>query len=214
MRRVVGILLACLVTTSVFGIDGAGADDAATTAEQLAAVLPDPPAAEGLEPRSTVATPWGKDDTVGDAERPEGDLRRIIVENGRVQMHFMFRTVQRPLWDTAATDRLTGMVFSLDWEGTTAAPNRQIVVLRDDGIWVIGILTGRGRLVCERTGGVRQLTNNRFTFSAPVQGCLGGAHVVRASGGLVDDLDDTAEDDLHVDFAPNGGGYGPFIRLP
>jgi hypothetical protein len=136
------------------------------------------------------------------------------VDNGHVRMDFMFRTVAYPRWDTPSTDRLVGMVFDMDWYGTSVAPNRTLVVDRIDNVWVATILNGRGQSVCSRTGGVQQLSNNRFTISAPVEACLGGAHVLRVAGFFVDDLDDTAAEDTRVDYVPNSRFYGPFIRLP
>ena len=43
---------------------------------------------------------------------------------------------------------------------------------------------------------------------------LGGAHVLRANGKFLDDQDPSAGEDLKLNKVPNGGGYGPFIRLP
>jgi hypothetical protein len=213
MRRNVSILAAVLVTVTMMGIGGAEASSAPARAREVADAVTAPAGGPELTPRVRVNSPWGKDDTVGDAPRPQGDLRRIIVENGRVQMHFTFRTVATPLWDNASTDRTTGMVFDMDWLDTTAPPNRTLVVTRDDGVWSAAIFNGGGHLVCSRTGGVRQLTNHRFNISAPVQTCLGGPHVLRIGSGFVDDQDDTAGEDLHTDLAPNTN-YGPFIRLP
>jgi hypothetical protein len=171
--------------------------------------------APGLQPRIKVNSPWGKDDTTGDARRDQGDLRRIIVENGRQQMTFTFRTVATPLWDNASTDRVTGMVFDMDWQGTTVQPNRTLVVTREDGVWTTAIFRGNGAIECVRpAGGVRQLSNHRFVLSAPVQMCLGGAHVLRVASGFVDDGDDGPAQDTSIDAAPNSRFYGPFIRLP
>lgn len=214
MRSSLRILLAMAAGACLIGIDGAGATEASSTASRLAEAVEARDADPRLAPRVQVGTPWGKDDTVGDATRPQGDLRRIIVENGRQQMTFTFRTVAIPFWDTAATDRTTGMVFDMDWHGTTPPPNRTLVIFRNDGPWFAVILNGGGQSVCSRQGGVRQLTNNRFVLNAPVQQCLGGAHILRVGAGFVDDADDTAVDDTTVDRVPNSGGYGPFIRLP
>ena len=208
--KVAAVLVALLGT---IGLDGGTAGAAGPAAADLADAFGDPRSPR-IEPRVQVSSPWGKDDTVGDAARPQGDLRRIVVENGRQQMTFMFRTVQTPLWDNASTERDTGMVFDMDWHGTSVDPNRTLVVTRIDGVWNVGILRGNGALECYRTGGVRQLTNHRFVISAPVQLCLGGAHVLRVASGFVDDQDDTAATDSSVDAAPNSRFYGPFIRLP
>ena len=212
--RTARIVLAVIAAVCLLGIDGAGASSPSTSAQRVADAL-GPPAESGrLARRVQVASPWGKDDTVGDAARPEGDLRRIIVANGNQHMSFTWRTVATPLWDTAATDRITGVVFDMDWQNTTAPPNRSLVVEKQDGVWTAVILNARNQAICSRTGGVRVLTNHRFNINAPVQQCLGGAHVLRVASGFVDDLDDTAVDDTRVDFAPNSRGYGPFIRLP
>jgi len=203
----------CVVALGLLGPGPAGADEASNRARRAAAVA-GAPRASALEPRVLVGTPWGKDDTTGDAFRSRGDLRRIIVGNGRQQMDFTFRTVAYPRWDTPSTDRFTFMVFDMDWRGTSAAPNRTLVVDRVDNVWEATILNGRGQVVCSRTGGVRQLTNNRFNITAPVQLCLGGAHVLRVASVFVDDVDDTDVEVLKRDFTPNSRFYGPFIRLP
>ena len=212
MKRFIKVLATLVALVSLIGLDGAGASSAPTTAQTVADAAAAPrsgPPAEVL-----VNTPWGKDDTVGEATRPQGDLRRIVVENGRTQMHFTFRTVETPLWDTPSTDRIVGMVFDMDWQGTTVPPNRTLIVTREDGVWNAAILNGGGNFVCGRTGGVRQLSNHRFKISAPVAECLGGAHVLRVLGTFVDDADDGAPQATTSDAAPNSRFYGPFIRLP
>jgi hypothetical protein len=203
---------ALIAALCVLGLDS-GAGASVSTAAQVADATGDP-RAPGIEPRIQVNSPWGKDDTTGEASRPAGDLRRIIVANGRQQMTFTFRTVATPLWDNASTERDTGMVFDMDWQGTTVPPNRTIIVTRIDGTWYTAILRGNGSLECDRFGGIRQLTNHRFQFTAPVQLCLGGPHVLRVSTAFVDDRDDTEAMDQRLDFAPNSRFYGPFIRLP
>ena len=49
-----------------------------------------------------------------------GNLRRVVIENGRQQMRFTFNLVGAPVWDNNATDLTTGMVFDIDWRNTTA----------------------------------------------------------------------------------------------
>jgi hypothetical protein len=173
-------------------------------------------AAADLEPRVQVASPWGKDDTVGDATRPEGDVRRIVVANGRQQVTFTFRMVAKPIWDTQATSRRTLMRFRLDWFGTAAAHDRQITVSWSDGAWRTVVFDGSGGPLCVRqSGGVQILTGNRYRFSIPVgPPCALGVHKLRVAASFDDDLDDSAGDDVRVDRVPNSGGYGPFIRLP
>jgi hypothetical protein len=202
------VALACII-----GLDGGQAGAARPVAGRVVDAAGEA-RAPGVEPRIKVNSPWGKDDTTGDARRDQGDLRRIIVANGRQQMTFTFRTVATPLWDNASTDRVTGMVFDMDWQGTTVQPNRTLVVTREDGVWTSIILRGNGAFECGRTGGVQQLSNHRFVIHAPVQLCLGGAHVLRVASGFVDDADDSAGQDTSVDAAPNSRFYGPFIRLP
>ncbi len=43
---------------------------------------------------------------------------------------------------------------------------------------------------------------------------LGGAHVLRASGEVLDDQEPSADENVKTDRVPNGANYGPFIRLP
>ncbi len=211
MKRLIRILLASIIAMGLIGIDGAGASGG-STARQLSDAFA-PAAGSSLTPRIQVNSPWGKDDTVGEAFRPEGDLRRIIVENGHQRMVFTFRTVARPLWDTPSTDRITGMVFDMDWHGTSVPPNRTLVITREDNIWVGVILDGNQQVVCSRTGGVQQLSNNRFVLGAP-SACLGGSHMVRVASGFVDDRNDGPGETVSVDSAPDSRFYGPFIRLP
>jgi hypothetical protein len=213
VQRRLRFAAAVLAALCVIGLDSGAAGAARPVAGRVVDAAGDP-RAPGTEPRVQVNTPWGKDDTVGDASRPQGDLRRIIVENGRQQMTFTFRTMATPMWDNPSTDRVTGMVFDMDWQGTSVDPNRTLVVTREDGVWTSIILRGNGAFECGRTGGVRQLSNHRFVMTAPVQLCLGGAHVLRVASGFVDDRDDTAGTDARVDAAPNSRFYGPFIRLP
>ena len=213
MKRTMKVLAMLVAVVSLVGLDGAGASSGSSTPQRLADAAGVAPAS-GASPEVLVNTPWGKDDTVGEATRPEGDLRRIVVENGRTQMHFTFRMVETPLWDTPMTDRIVGMVFDIDWQDTTVPPNRTLIVSREDGVWNATILNGGGHFVCGRTGGVRQLSNHRFNISAPVQQCLGGAHVVRVLGTFVDDTDDGAPQATTTDAAPNSRFYSPFIRLP
>ncbi len=172
-------------------------------------------AADGrLAPRVQVDTPWTKDDTVGDASRPQGDVRRIVVDNGRQNITLTFRMVAAPIWDTLATDRATVMRFLLDWRGTTAAFDRRVTVSWSDGDWRIVVFNGAGGAVCVRDGGVQPLANHRYRFTVAVGMCMGGAHLVRVAASFSDDQDDSAADDIRLDRVPNSGGYGPFIRLP
>ena len=167
--------------------------------------------------RATVATPWTKDDTVGDASRPQGDVRKVVIENGHQRVWFTFRMQATPIWDTVSTSRATVMRFQIDWQGTTAAHERRISVSRSEGAWRIVVHDGGGGSICLRDGGVQNLGNNRWRFSVPTGGpvpCLGGAHVLRVASSFRDDRDDSAADDIRIDKVPNSGGYGPFIRLP
>lgn len=171
-------------------------------------------AESGLEPRVLVGTPWAKDDTVGDASRPQGDVRKVVIENGRQRVTFTFRMVAAPIWDTFATSRETVMRFRLDWRGTTAAHERQVSVSWSEGAWRIVTRNETGGPPCLRDGGVRPLGNHRYQFSVPVAQCLGGPHVLRVASTFRDDRDDSAAGDIRLDRVPNSGGYGPFIRLP
>jgi hypothetical protein len=168
-------------------------------------------------PRATVATPWTKDDTVGDASRPQGDVRKVVVENGHNRVWFTFRMQATPIWDTVSSSRATVMRFQIDWQGTAAAHDRRVSVSRSEGAWRIVVHDGAGGSICLRDGGVQNLGNNRWRFSVPTTGavpCLGGAHVLRVASSFRDDRDDSAADDVRIDKVPNNGGYGPFIRLP
>jgi hypothetical protein len=168
----------------------------------------------GLTPRVQTSSPWTKDDQVGEAFRPQGDVRRIVVANGRQNMTFTFRMVQTPVWDTVQTSRATHMAFKLDWQGTSAAPNRRITVSKSDGGWHGVVFNGTGGAVCTFDGGVQGLPNHGYRFSVPVQMCLGGAHVTRVAAEFRDDQEADASEDIKRDFVPNSGSYGPFIRLP
>ena len=173
--------------------------------------------AQAATPRVTVATPWTKDDTIGDADRPQGDVRKIVVENGSNQVSFTFRMQATPIWDAVNTSRATVMRFLIDWKSTTAAYDRRVSVSRSDGAWRVVVHNGQGGAVCLRDGGVQNLGSNRYRFSVPTGGpvpCLGGAHVLRVASSFRDDWDDSANDDIRIDRVPNSGGYGPFIRLP
>jgi len=195
--RTVAVILALSAMTSV------GSAGAAPSAE--------------LRPRVQVSSPWSKDDTVGEAFRPQGDVRKVVVENGRQQVRFTFRMVATPLWDTFATSRHTFMAFELDWQGTSAAFNRRVTVSRAEGNWHVVVYNGLGNSICVQTGGVTALANHAWRFSVPTAGqfaCLGGAHVIRVAADFNDDQADDAEDDIRHDHVPNSGGYGPFIRLP
>jgi hypothetical protein len=210
-RRRFGATLVALV--AIIGLDGGTAGAARPVTPRVAAAVGEP-RASGAAPGAAVHTPWGKDDAVGDARRPQGDLRRIVVENGRAQMTFMFRTVAAPFWDNLRTDRVVGMVFDMDWRGTSPAPDRTLLVSRDDNVWSVVVLRANGNFECTRYGGVRQLANHRFEVSVPVRSCLGGAHVLRVASGFLDDADDGPGEDASVDAAPNSRTYGPFISLP
>lgn len=172
------------------------------------------PAGEELTPRATVPNPWVKDDPVGDAFRPQGDLRRIVVENGRQNIRLTFRTVAKPIWDTIANSRSTVMAFNIDWQGTTLAYNRRVLVSHSDGAWRQVIRNGNGNAVCVANGGVTILPNFGYRVSVPVNMCMGGAKVIRVAGEFRDDQDPSAANNIKIDRVPNGGGYGPFIRLP
>lgn len=166
-------------------------------------------------PRATVPTPWVKDDPPGDAFRPQGDLRRIVVDNRYQQIELLFRMAANPIWDTSSNSRRTIMVFKLDWQGTPLAYDRRVVVSRSDGAWRQVIFDANGNGICLRDGGVRILPDYGFGIRVPVNtGCMGGPHVLRVSGVFTDDQDPSADEDLKLDKVPNGGGYGPFIRLP
>ena len=173
--------------------------------------------APAATPRATVATPWARDDTIGDASRPQGDVRKIEVANGRQQVTFTFRMQAAPVWDNFASARHTFMRFLVDWQGTSAAYNRRVTASYAEGNWHVVVYTGTGGTICARDGGVQVLPNRRYRFSVPTGGpvpCLGGAHVLRVAAAFTDDRDDSAVDDLRLDKVPNSGGYGPFIRLP
>ena len=166
-------------------------------------------------PRATVGSPWVKDDPVGDAFRPAGDLRRIVVENGQQNIRLTFRTVAKPIWDTSSNSRRTFMAFKLDWQGTPLAHDRRITVSYSEGNWYQVIYLGNGSTICFATGGVTVLPNFGYRITVPLNtGCMGGAHVLRVAGVFSDDQDPSADDDLKLDKVPNGGGYGPFIRIP
>jgi hypothetical protein len=168
-------------------------------------------------PRVTVATPWTKDDTIGEASRPLGDLRKVEVANGRQRVTFTFRMQAAPVWDAVSTSRVTVMRFQIDWRGTSAPPDRRVDVSRSDGAWRVVVHDGQGGSVCLRDGGVQNLGDHRYRFSVPTGGpvpCLGGAHVLRVASSFRDDVDDSANNDVRIDKVPNNGSYGPFIRLP
>ena len=174
------------------------------------------PSAE-LRPRVQVSSPWSKDDTVGEAVRPQGDVRKVVVENGRQQVRFTFRMVAKPFWDTFATSRHTYMSFELDWQGTTAPFNRRVTASYAEGNWHVVVYNGLGNSICVQTGGVTALANHGWRFTVPTAGtfrCLGGAHVFRVAADFHDDQADDAVDDIRLDNVPNSGSYGPFIRLP
>ncbi len=199
MQRTVRTLAVLVAVVSAVGL---GPADAA-------------PADERLTPRVTVPTPWAKDDPGGDADRPQGDLRRVTVENGRQQIRLTFRMAANPIWDTPSTSRYTRMAFKIDWQGTPLAFDRRVVVSRADGAWRQVIFDGNGNGICLRDGGVRILPNYGFGIRVPVTtGCMGGAKVIRVAGEFLDDHDNSAGEDVRIDRVPNGGGYGPFIRLP
>ncbi len=167
--------------------------------------------------RAPVATPWVKVDTVGEASRPQGDVRSVIVENGHQQVRFTYRMQAAPVWDTFATSRRTVMQFLIDWQGTSSAYNRRITTSYSEGAWRTVVFNGTGGAVCLRDGGVENLGNNRYRFAIQTGGpvpCLGGAHVIRVASTFLDDRDDSAADDVRRDRVPDSGGYSPFIRLP
>jgi hypothetical protein len=169
------------------------------------------------EASAAVPSPWIKDDPAGDASRPQGDLRRVIVENGRTQVRFTFRMAASPAWDTAATSRHTFMRFLLDWQGSSTAYNRKVTASWAGGTWNVNVYNSLGNSICTSTGGVTNLGNHRWRFSVPTGGtfaCLGGARVLRVAAAFTDDRDDSAGEDLRLDKVPDGGGYGAFIQLP
>ncbi len=184
--RILMVVAAVVAAISLLGVDAAGA--------------------------TTVNSPWAKDDTVGDTSRPQGDVERVVIANGRQQVTFTFRMAAAPFWDTVATSRDTVMRFFLDWQGTTAPHDRQVTATFGEGAWHVIVRNGNGDAICVRTGGVQSLTNHRYRFS--VASCLGGAHVLRVASRFDDDVADDASDDIRRDRVPNSGGYGPFIRLP
>lgn len=169
-------------------------------------------------PRVTINSPWTKDDTIGEASRPQGDVRKVIVENRGSSVRFTFRMQAKPIWDTFASSRATVMQFLIDWKGTSAAFDRRISVSHSEGDWRIITHDGSGGSVCaSQSGGVQSLGNFRYRFSVPATGpvpCLGGQRVFRVAASFRDDRDDSAGEDVRVDKVPNNGGYGPFIRLP
>ena len=166
-------------------------------------------------PRATVASPWVKTDQVGEAARPQGDIRGIVVENGRQNIRLTFRTVAKPIWDTTSNSLRTFMAFKLDWQGTALAHDRRITVSFSEGTWYQVIYLGNGNTICFATGGVTVLPNFGYRITVPVNsGCMGGARVIRVAGEFWDDFDASAGEDIRKDRVPNGGGYGPFIRLP
>jgi hypothetical protein len=174
-------------------------------------------AAQAATPRVQVASPWSKDDTVGEAFRPAGDVRRVVIQNGRQNVTFTFQMRATPIWSTVPTSRHTFMAFRLDWQNTSAAHNRRVTVSKADGGWHIVVYNGTGGAVCVQDGGVQLLSDHRYRISVPTGGtyhCLGGQHVLRVASTFTDDQDDSADEDLKLDRVPNNGGYGPFIRLP
>jgi hypothetical protein len=169
-------------------------------------------------PRVSIASPWTKDDTIGDASRPQGDVRKVIVENRGSNVRFTFRMQAKPVWDTVGTSRATIMQFLVDWQGTGAAYDRRIAVSYSEGDWRIVTYNGSGGAVCvSQSGVVQSLGNFRYRFAMPAGGpvpCMGGQHVLRVAAQFRDDRDDSAGNDIRVDKVPNSGGYSPFIRLP
>ncbi len=166
-------------------------------------------------PRATVGSPWVKADQVGEAARPQGDIRNIVVENGRQNIRLTFRTVAKPIWDTTSNNLRTFMAFKIDWQGTALAHDRRITVSFSEGNWHQVVYLGNGNTICVATGGVTVLPNFGYRITVPVNtGCMGGAKVIRVAGEFWDDHDASAGEDIRKDRVPNGGGYGPFIRLP
>ena len=108
------------------------------------------------------------------------------------------------------------MAFKLDWQGTPLGYDRRVVgqpLRRAPGGRSSSTPTATASVFAD--GGVAILPNHGFRISVPVTtGCMGGAHVLRATGVFLDDQDPSADDDIKIDKVPNGGGYGPFIRLP
>ena len=174
-----------------------------------------PEASADVAAQATAANPWAKDDTVGEVSRPDGDLRRVVITNGRQNVNFFWRTVGTPSWDTPSVNRNTRAVFEVDWQGTTTPYNRRIVVSRYEGVWTVVVFNGVRQGICIAYNSVRVRTNHRFDITVPVQQCLGGAHVLRVKTRFFDDDDDSVgEAGLTVDRVPDNGGYGPFVRLP
>lgn len=82
------------------------------------------------------------------------------------------------------------------------------------GPWRQVIFEANGDGICLRDGGVVILPDHAYRISVPVTtGCMGGAHVLRVAGESGDDQDPSAEESIKIDRVPNGGVYGPFIRL-
>ncbi len=199
MGRIIRTVVVTAAIVSAVGLGPAGAE----------------PAGEELTPRVQVASPWSKDDTVGEADRPQGDVRRVVVENGRQNVRLTFRMVAKPFWDTFATSRRTFMAFRIDWQGTTPAYNRRVSVSWAEGSYHSVVYNQLGHSIC--VGGAQPLPNHGIRVTLPATGspnCMGGAHVLRVAGVFSDDHADDASNDIFRDHVPNSGGYGPFIRLP
>jgi hypothetical protein len=209
MSKTTRTLAALVVSLTLLGASaGAGASPESEVADAAERSAPTG------SPRVLARTPWSHLDPLRDVMRPSGNLQRVVIANSRQQMQFTFDMVGKPIWDNNATDRATGMVFNIDWRGTTAPPNRILAIVKENNVWQAAIFNGTRQIVCSRRGGVVVLPNNVFRISAPVVQCLGGARVLRVGGAFVEDLDPSAEVDFVEDVFPNGRRYGPFIALP
>ena len=214
MAKATRLLVALGVTLTLMGADHAGAGPATSQAVDIAEAAERPATAASGDGRVLARTPWTHLDPLGDVMAPSGNLQRVVIANSRTQMQFTFDMVGAPIWDNNATDRATGMVFTVDWRNTTPNANRVLVVQKYNNVWQAAILNGNRQVVCTRQGGVVVLPNNAFRISAPVVACLGGAHILRVGGAFVEDQDPTEVVDTVEDVFPNPTVYGPFISLP
>lgn len=214
MAKTTRLLMALAITFTLLGADHAAASDSTATAADIAAAAERPATSAPEDARVLARTPWTHIDPVGDVMNPSGNLRRVVIENGRQLMKFTFNLAGTPVWDNNSNDLATGMVFAIDWRNTTPSANRVLVVQKYNNIWQAVIFNGNGAPVCSRTGGVSVLPNYGFRIGAPVVQCLGGAHVLRVGGAFVEDQDPTDVEEFIEDVFPNPTAYGPFIALP
>jgi hypothetical protein len=159
-----------------------------------------------------VATPWGLNDTIGEASRPNGDIGRVVISNGRQAVNFLWKMQAAPFWDNTSVARSTRTVFEIDWQGTTPAYNRRLVISRYEGTFTSVVFNGIGGSECIGYNTVRIRPGLRYDVTVPTV-CLGGAHVLRVATRFLDDRDNGSGEDIRIDKVPNAG-YSPFIRLP